>query len=70
MSPAGWLSDSIINAAQLHLSGRLGFQDMTMGMTLAYDVLQGAFIQIVHDGFGHWLTIGTIDATSPTEVYV
>ena len=40
-------------------------------MTLAYDVLRGGFIQILHDGFGHWLTINTIEATkSPTEVFV
>ena len=73
MSPAGWLSDPIINAAQLHLkeeSGLLGFQETTLGMTLAYDVPQGGFIQIVHDGFGHWLTISTIEATSSTEVFV
>ena len=73
MSPAGWLSDPIINAAQLHLkeeSGLLGFQETTLGMTLAYDVLWGGFIQIVHDGFGHWLTISTIEATSSTEVFI
>ena len=39
-------------------------------MTLAYDVLRGGFIQIVHDGFGHWLTISTIEATSSTEVFI
>ena len=37
---------------------------------LAYDVLRGGFIQILHDGFGHWLTISTIEAKSPTEVLV
>ena len=69
MSPAGWLSDPIINAAQLHLkeeSRLLGFQETILGMTLAYDVLRGGFIQIVHDGFGHRLTISTIEATSST----
>ena len=43
MSPAGWLSDPIINAAQLHLkeeSRLLGFQETILGMTLAYDVLR------------------------------
>ena len=47
-------------------------QETTLGilMTLAYDVLRGGFIQIVHDGFGHWLTISTIEAASPTEVFV
>ena len=30
----------------------------------------GGFIQIVHDGFGHWLTISTIEATSSTEVFI
>ena len=73
MSPVEWLPDSIINAAQLVLkkeSGLLGFQETTLGMTLAYDVLRGGFIQILHDGHGHWLTVSTIEATSPTEVFV
>ena len=74
ISPAEWLSDPIINAAQLLLkkeSGLLDFQETSLGMMLAYyDVLRGGFIQILHDGFGHWLTINTIEATSPTEVFV
>ena len=37
-----------------------GFQETTLGMKLAYDVLRGGFVQILHDGFGHWLTISTI----------
>ena len=72
-NPAEWLSDPIINAAQLLLkkeSGLLDFQETSLGMTLACDVLRGGFIQILHDGFGHWLTISTIEATSPTEVFV
>ena len=74
MSPQEWLPDTIINASQLLLkeeSGLHGFQETTLGMTLAYYILQGGFIQILHDGFGHWLTINTIEATkSPTEVFV
>ena len=73
LSPREWLSDTIINASQVLLkqgSGMHGFQETTLGMTLAYDVLWGGFVQILHDGFGHWLTISTIEATSPTEVFV
>ena len=73
LSPREWLSDTIFNALQVLLkqgSGMHGFQETTLGMTLAYDVLQGGFVQILHHGFGHWLTIITTEATSPTVVFV
>ena len=73
MSPAGWLSDPIIDAAQLLLKKKCklpGFQETSYGMTLAFDVQRREFIQILHDGFGHWLTISTIGATNPGEVFV
>lgn len=50
-------------------SGLLCFQETTLGVMIAYGVLWGGFIQIVHDGFGYWLTIRNIEATSPTEVF-
>ena len=47
-----------------------GFQVASVGMTQAFDIQQQGFIQILHNGFGHWLTISTIGATSPSEVFV
>ena len=39
------------------------FQDVSLGHTLAFDIQPGEFIQIIHDGHGHWLTISTIGAS-------
>ena len=72
-SPVGWLSDPIIDASQLLLKQQSmlpGFQVASVGMTQAFDIQQQGFIQILHNGFGHWLTISTIGATSPSEVFV
>ena len=39
-----------------------GLQDVTLGRTLAYDIQRREFIQILHNGSCHWLTITTIGA--------
>ncbi len=39
-----------------------GLQDVSLGQTLAFDVeCRGGFVQILHTGKGHWLTISTVD---------
>ena len=37
-----------------------GFQDASLGQTLGFDVLTEEFIQVLHTGRGHWVTISTI----------
>ena len=32
-----------------------GFQDVSVGLTLAYDVITGPFVQLLHTGQGHWI---------------
>ena len=67
-SSTAWLNDLIINAAHLllkainpHLSG---FQNPVLGQCLAFDVESEEFVQVLHDGHGHWLTVST-DGTYP-----
>lgn len=41
-----------------------GLQDVSLGHTLAFDVLRGEFIQILHTGESHWVTVSTIGCTN------
>ena len=68
-----WLSDDIIDAAQslLKLKSNVdGLQSVCATRTLSLDVQQSDFVQILHNGFNHWLTISTIGAENSGEVYV
>ena len=60
LSPVGWLNDNLIVAAQNLLkkqSSMPGFQDTYLGQSLGFEIQRGEFIQIFHDGYGHWLMI-------------
>ena len=66
LSPVGWLTDSIIDAAQAllkrdhpHLSG---LQTVSKGLTMSYDVQPREFVQILNNGRGHWLVVSTVDS--------
>ena len=37
-----------------------GFKDASLGQTLGFDVLTEEFVQVLHTGRGHWVTISTI----------
>ena len=67
LSPVGWLNDSIISAAQALLKQCLisGFQPPSIGMTMEFVIQQSEFIQILHDGHNHWLTISTVGCCGP-----
>ena len=73
LSPNEWLNDNIINAAQKLLKqanpSMPGLQDVSCGLVMSFDVEPGEFVQILHDGSGHWLTISTVAAQHP-EVHV
>ena len=65
LSPVAWLNDNIIAAAQELLKKQFnlsGLQPPSLGLTCAFEIESGEFIQILHDGFGHWLTVSTIGA--------
>ena len=69
LSRSGWLTDSIINAAQKLLQmayATSGFQSVTHGLTMTFDVTAGEFVQILHTGIGHWVTVSTIGMVHPT----
>ena len=42
---------------------------MSKGLCYNFTVKPSNFVQILHDGYGHWLKISTIDAQEG-EVYV
>ena len=69
LSSTGWLDDTIINRAQSILREQFraaGFQNTTLGTRLLFDVLRSEFIQILHNGKNHWLTISTIGLPAST----
>ena len=58
-----WLNDRIIEAAQAVLRKQSqvpGFQDICLGMMMTFQIQRQPFVQILHDGHGHWLTISSI----------
>ena len=64
VNPSAWLNDRIIEAAQALLRKQSqvpGFQDTCLGMMMAFEIQRQPFVQILHDGHGHWLTISSID---------
>ena len=67
LSSTGWLDDKIVNAAQSLLRkqfGLAGLQNTTLGYTLTYDIMRKQFVQILHNGQDHWLTVSTIGLQS------
>ena len=65
MNPSAWPNDRIIEAAQALLRKQSqvpGFQDICLGMTMTFEIQRQPlnFVQILHDGHGHWLTISSI----------
>eukprot|EP00731_Ephydatia_muelleri_P028804 Em0020g448a len=61
-----WVDDVLINASQFLLHsqyGRSGFQATTLAYNLRFDVMR-EFIQILHNGEDHWVTISTIGLPS------
>ena len=69
LSPTAWISDSIVNAAQQLLREQFpqlpGLQDVSLGVTMAFNIMPGEFLQILHTSRDHWLTISTIGVKHP-----
>ena len=74
LSTTGWLNEGIISTVQKMLkemapSNLGGFQDTFHGIYCGYEIETSAFVQIVHNGTNHWLTISTIGAKE-AEVFI
>ena len=73
LNPAGLLNDSIIDAAQKLLKQAFpalsGLQCVCRGLTMNFDIEPSEFIQVIHNGRGHWLTISMIGTSHP-DVHV
>ena len=62
----------MINAAQTLLKLHFpttGLQCTTLGMNPSFDVIKGSFVQILHNGANHWVTVSTLDA-QPSHINV
>ena len=63
-SPDGWLSDTVIRAAQLFIFQEFplmaSLQDPTVHKSLSFQILRGEFVQIIFVGGCHWCTVSNI----------
>ena len=61
LSPAGWLTDNLIDAAQMLLRQAFpalsGLQSVCCGRTMNFIVEPAEFVQVIHNGRGYWLTV-------------
>ena len=66
-----WLNDKLITAFLKLLKQQLphlsGLQDVSLGQTLSFEIEFAEFVQVLHTGCGHWVTVSTIGC-SPGEV--
>ena len=47
-----------------------GLQNALLGCTLSFDVIKNEFVQVLHSGGNHWLTVSTIGCKpSVVKVY-
>ena len=47
-----------------------GLQNVVFSHTLAFDVMQEEFVQVLHNGAGHWVTISTISCqTAEIDIF-
>ena len=63
-----WMNDKLMNDGQMLIKESYpqvcDFQDVSLGQTLGFDVLTEEFVQVLHTGRGHWLTVSTFRCTS------
>ena len=73
LNPVGWLTDSIVDAAQTLLKDSSpvpGLESVALGLTMSFTVQPGEFIQILNTGNGHWVTVSTVGVPHPVvQVY-
>ena len=68
LSPTGWLTDNIVDAAQTVLlqfyPGMAGLQPPVLQKTFAFQVHSGEFVQIVHIRNNHWCVVSSLGCES------
>ena len=71
-----WLNDRLIDAGQKLIKECYqevcGLQSVSVGQALAFNVQTAEFVQVLHTGRGHWVTISTIGygkGSSEVEVF-
>ena len=72
LSIVGWLNDNLVSAAQTLLKKQSqvpGLQCTALGCTMAFNIQCGEFVQVLHDGHEHWLTVSRVGATEEILVY-
>ena len=63
------MTDSILAAGQWLLqkqTGTRGLQLPCLGQTCAFDIQKRDFVQIISNGYDHWLTVSTVEAEDGT----
>ena len=69
-----WLNDGIIHATQVLLKNQVpvigGLQEPGKGQVCSFNIEQGEFVQILHDGYEQWLMVSTIRVKNDGEVHV
>ena len=64
MSPHGWLDSAIIHGAQVLLQTINllieGFQHPTLGPVQDFSVVSGEFVQLLHTGQDHWVSVSSL----------
>ncbi|XP_065680304.1 uncharacterized protein LOC124806293 [Hydra vulgaris] len=53
------LSDTVIHSVQNMISGVSGLQDPVLGQNLSFHAIKESFVQVLHNGDAHWLTVST-----------
>ena len=73
---SNWLTDTLIHAAQLLMKNDTdllsvgGFQNPLFASTPRFMQMDGEFVQILHSGSNHWITISTVGcASSRVRIY-
>ena len=69
LDPVGWMTDTIINAAQILIKQQFphiqSLQDVALGQAMSFHVQMGEFLQIIYYN-NHWFTISSIGVSRPT----
>lgn len=72
-TPTEELTDAIISVAQNILHEKFpdveGFQDTTLGPLLDFSVHGGEFVQVLHTGGHHWVTVSNVGCHREVNYY-
>ena len=65
ISAGKWITDTVVNAAQMLLQKAYphigGLQDTVLAETLAFDIQRGEFVQVLNICRNHWITVTNIN---------